>query len=189
MAACRTRPAAGRPSEPRYSPGVRPSKEVNHSRHSVAGYVDVEGDVRSWLRLGMAGRTEHYTDFGNTVDGKLTLRVAPYRQLVFRGAVSSGFRAPSLGQSFFSSTATNFVNLGQGLVPVESLTLPVDSAAAKVLGAVPLKPETSRHASAGVVLAPIPGLDLTVDYYHIAIDDRIVLSGNFTGPLIATLLA
>ena len=170
-------------------PGFRPSNEVDQSRHSVAGYVDVEGDVRSWLRLGMAGRTEHYSDFGNTVDGKLTVRVAPYRQLVFRGAVSSGFRAPSLGQSFFSSTATNFVNLGQGLVPVESLTLPVDSAAAKALGAVPLKPEQSINASAGVVATPVDALTVTVDYYHVDIDDRIVLSGNFTAPPIAALLA
>ena len=72
--------------------------------------------------------------------------------------VSTGFRAPSLGQSFFSSTATNFVNLGQGLVPVESLTLPVDSPPAQVLGAQPLKPENSTHASAGMVITPRPRL-------------------------------
>ena len=95
------------------------------------------------------GRTEHYSDFGNTVDGKVTARVEPHRRLVVRGAVSTGFRAPSLGQSFFSSTATNFLNLGQGLVPVESLTLPVDSAAAKALGAVPLKPEQSITCQRG----------------------------------------
>src|SRR4029453_9090758 len=71
----------------------------------------------------------------------------------------------------------------------ESLTLPVSSPAAQVLGAQPLKPENSTHASAGLVLTPTPGLDLTLDYYHIAIDDRIVLSGNFTGPLITQLLA
>jgi len=103
--------------------------------------------------------------------------------------VSTGFRAPSLAQSFFSSTATNFVNLGQGLVPVESLTLPVDSAAAKALGAVPLEPEQSINASAGVVATPLEALTLAVDYYHVAIDQRIVLSGNFTAPPIAALLA
>ena len=103
--------------------------------------------------------------------------------------MSTGFRAPSLGQSFFSSTATNFVNLGQGLVPVESLTLPVDSAPAKVLGAVPLEPEQSINASAGVVVMPLEALTLAIDYYRVAIDDRIVLSGNFTAPPIAALLA
>jgi iron complex outermembrane receptor protein len=106
-----------------------------------------------------------------------------------RGSVSTGFRAPSLGQSFFSSTATNFLNLGQGLVPVESLTLPVNSAPARVLGAASLKPESSLNTGAGVVITPIASLDIAIDYYRITIDDRIVLSGNFTAPPIAALLA
>jgi iron complex outermembrane recepter protein len=170
-------------------PGFRPSNEVDASRDSMAAYVDAEGNVISWLRLGGAVRAEHYSDFGGTLDGKLTVRVQPDRKIAVRGAVSTGFRAPSLGQSFFSSTATNFLNLGQGLVPVESLTLPVSSAPVKVLGAVPLEPETSLNTSAGVVVAPISPLNVTVDYYRIAIDDRIVLSGNFTAPPIAALLA
>ena len=170
-------------------PGFRPTNEVDESRGSVAGYVDVEGTVTRWLRVGGAGRAEHYTDFGGTLDGKLTARVAPLRGVILRGSISTGFRAPSLGQSFFSSTATNFLNLGQGLVPVESLTLPVASAAARALGASALKPETSRNAGAGVVITPARDLDLAVDYYRITIDDRIVLSGNFTAPPIAALLA
>ncbi len=171
-------------------PGFRPTNAVNASRESVAAYVDVEGDFLKWLRLGFAGRTEHYSDFGGTVQGKLTARVQLDPRFVVRGALSTGFRAPSLGQSFFSSTATNFLNVaGQGLVPFESLTLPVTSPAAQVLGAQALKPENSMHGSGGIVVTPIPGLDLTVDYYHIAIDDRIVVSGNFTGPRITALLA
>lgn len=171
-------------------PGFRPSNEVDEARTSVAGYVDLEGDVLEWLRLGVAARTEHYSDFGNTLDGKLTVRVQPDRRFVVRGSLSTGFRAPSLGQSFFSSTATNFLNVpGQGLVPFESLTLPVSSPAAIVLGAQELKAENSTHISAGVALTPVTALDITVDYYRISIDDRIVLSGNFTGPRITELLS
>jgi iron complex outermembrane receptor protein len=170
-------------------PGFRPSNEVDASRHSTAAYLDVEGNVIGWLRLGGAGRVEHYSDFGSTLDGKLTARLQPSPRFVARGSVSTGFRAPSLGQSFFSSTATNFLNLGQGLVPVESLTLPVNSAAAQVLGAVPLQPENSLNTSAGIVITPLSTLAVTVDFYRIAIDDRIVLSGNFTAPPIAALLA
>ena len=147
------------------------------------------GMCSHWLRLGAAARTERYSDFGSTVDGKITMRVRADRRFIVRGSLSTGFRAPSLGQSFFSSTATNFLNLGQGLVPVESLTLPVSSAAAQALGAQPLEPERSMHTSAGVVIAPASALDITIDYYRIAIDDRIVLSGNFTAAPIATLLA
>jgi len=72
---------------------------------------------------------------------------------------------------------------------VESLTLPVDSPAAKALGAVPLEPEQSFNASGGIVVSPLPRLTATVDFYRVAIDDRIVLSGNFTAAPIAALLA
>src|SRR5918993_157606 len=68
-------------------PGFRPSNAVDESRSSVAGYVDVEGDVRDWLRIGIASRAEHYTDFGNTIDGKLTVRVQPDPLLVLRGSL------------------------------------------------------------------------------------------------------
>ena len=162
---------------------------MNASRHNAAAYADVEGDLRRWLRLGAAARTERYSDFGNTLDGKITARLQPARAFIVRSSVSTGFRAPSLAQSHFSSTATNFLNLGQGLVPVESLTLPVDSAPAQALGAVALKPEQSRHVTGGVVLTPITAFEIAVDYYRIAIDDRIVLSGNFTAAPIAELLA
>ena len=170
-------------------PGFRPSNAVDQSRGSVAGYLDVEGDLFRWLRVGAAGRGERYSDFGGTLDGKITGRVQATRQIVVRGSVSTGFRAPSLAQSFFSSTATNFLNLGQGLVPVEALTLPVASPAAQALGAAPLRPETSRNASAGLALTPLRSLEVAIDYYHIAIDDRIVLSGNFTAAPLAALLA
>ena len=170
-------------------PGFRPSNEVTASRDNAAAYVDVEGDLRRWLRLGAAGRTERYSDFGGTLDGKITVRLQPARAFVIRSSVSTGFRAPSLAQSYFSSTATNFLNLGQGLVPVESLTLPVDSAPAQALGAVALTPEQSRHVTGGVVITPMTPLEIAVDYYRIAIEDRIVLSGNFTAAPIAELLA
>jgi iron complex outermembrane receptor protein len=170
-------------------PGFRPSNEIRESRDSLAAYLDVEADLGSWLRVGAAGRTEHYSDFGTTIDGKLTARARIAPPVAVRGSVSTGFRAPSLAQSFFSSTATNFLNLGQGLVPVESLTLPVNSPPALVLGAAPLEPEQSRHVGAGLVVTPSPAFEVTIDRYRIAIDDRIVLSGNFTAAPIAALLA
>ena len=74
-------------------------------------------------------------------------------------------------------------------MPFESLTLPVDSAPAQVLGAAAAQAGELAAPSAGVVITPMPALDITIDYYRVAIDDRIVLSGNFTGPPIAALLA
>jgi iron complex outermembrane receptor protein len=170
-------------------PGFQPSDAGEHSRTNVAGYLDVEANVLRTLLLGAAVRTEHYSDFGNQTTFKGTGRFEVVRGLAVRGAIQTGFRAPSLGQEFFSSTQTIFLNLGQGLVPVESRAFPVTSPVAKALGAEPLKPEKSVNASVGVALTPLSNVTLTADYYNIKIDDRIILSGNFTGVAMSNFLA
>ena len=170
-------------------PGFRPTDAGDHSRSNFAGYVDLETNLLQNLLVGVAARSERYSDFGSTTTGKGTARYEIVPGFAVRGAVSTGFRAPSLGQEFFSSTATNFLNFGAGLVPVEVRTLPAESGPAKALGATPLKAEKSVNASIGLALAPISTLSITADYYNIKIDDRIVLSGNFTGAAMTAFLA
>ncbi|HMA16960.1 MAG TPA: TonB-dependent receptor [Thermoanaerobaculia bacterium] len=162
-------------------PGFRPSNEVDASRSSYAGYLDLEADVLKFLRLGIAGRFEHYTDFGNTSDFKLTARIEATKQLVFRGAASTGFRAPSLGQTYFSAISTNFLNVNGVFVPFDVGHFRVNSPLARALGATDLKAEDSVNYSAGFVWSPSQVFDFTADYFHIDIDDRVILSGNFTG--------
>lgn len=172
-------------------PGFRPSNAGDHSRNSKSVYVDTEGDVLSKLRVGVAGRYENFSDFGNTTNGKLTLRYAPLQQLIFRAAASTGFRAPSLGQSWFSAVSTNFIrNPATGNVePFDVWTAPVEGPIAVALGAKPLRPETSKNYSGGVVLQPMSNLEITADFFRIAIKRRIVLSGNFTQAQVQPLLA
>jgi iron complex outermembrane receptor protein len=68
-------------------------------------------------------------------------------------------------------------------------TFPVDSRVGQLLGAQPLKPEKSHNVGLGVALEPVRALSMTVDYYRIRIDDRIVLSGNFTSKAVRDFLA
>ena len=169
-------------------PGFRPSNEVDASRSSYAGYVDFEADVLKFLRLGLAGRFEHYTDFGDTSDFKITARIEATKQLVFRGAASTGFRAPSLGQTNFSAISTNFLNVNGVFVPFDVGHFRVNSELARALGATDLKPEDSVNYSAGFVWSPSNVFDLTADYFHVDIEDRIILSGNFTGAALDPIL-
>jgi iron complex outermembrane recepter protein len=165
-------------------PGFRPVDATDQSRHNVAGYVDLEAQVLRKVLIGVAGRVEDYNDFGSTTNGKVTARVEPISGFAIRGAISSGYKAPSLGQSFFSATSTNFING----VPFDNRTFPVTSPVAQALGASPLTPEQSRNYSFGLALNPVKNLSVTADYYQILIDDRIVFSGNFTGTAIRTFL-
>ena len=171
-------------------PGFRPDNAVDVTRDSKAVYVDVEGDVLTQLRVGVAGRFEDFSDFGNTTNGKLTLRYSPAKPFIVRAAASTGFRAPSLGQSWFSAVSTNFLRDAAGnVVPFQVWTAPVNSPIAKALGAEPLRPETSRNYSGGVVWQPASNLEMTADFFRIDIKHRIVLSGNFTQPQVQPLLA
>lgn len=166
-------------------PGFRDTDATSEDRTNLAGYVDLEtSPVEGWL-VGVALRGERYSDFGSELTGKLATRVELTPGLALRGAVSNGFRAPSLGQSWFSSTATNFI----GGVPFENRTFPVSSPVADSLGAEDLKAETSVNLSAGVAIQPARGLSFTADYYRITIDDRIILSGNFTQQAVRDYLA
>jgi iron complex outermembrane recepter protein len=187
----RARDGSIAPAGAQVFPGFQPSNEVDTSRNSKSIYADLEGDVFAQLRVGIAGRYENFSDFGSTTNGKLTVRYSPMQQLIFRGAASTGFRAPSLSQGNFSAISTNFLlNQQTGLLePFETGTYRVDSAIARALGAQDLKPEKSKNLSAGVVWQPFSNFELTFDYFHIDIEDRIVFSGNFTGARVQALIA
>ena len=166
-------------------PGFRPSDETNESRSNTSLYADVESDLTKMLLVGGAVRYENYTDFGSQATGKITARFAPTETFAVRGGYSTGFRAPSLQQSWFTATSTNFING----VPFEIRTFPVSSAPARLLGAKPLTPEKSNNLSAGVTVQPTKALSITADYYQIDIADRVVLSENLTQTAVRDFLA
>ena len=184
-------PNAGRPAAPfaQVFPGFRPEDETDASRNNVAGYIDLELSPTDQLLIGIAGRAEKYSDFGSTTDAKLALRYELRPGLAVRGAMQTGFRAPSLGQSYFSAVSTNFIIVSGVSTPFEIRTFAVGSAGGRLLGAVPLKPEESENVSAGITFNPVRFFSLTADWYRVNIDERIVLSGNFVDTSVANLLA
>ena len=183
-------------------PGFRPDNEVDESRTNIAGYADFEsylsGQPGTGLLVGAAVRGEQYSDFGVTVTGKATARYDLTKQIAFRAAGSTGFRAPSLQQLYFNNISTQFKvdaddidsdgNTTE-LIALEVGTFRNDSDAAHALGIPELKEETAFNVSGGFVLKPLEKLWLTVDGFLIQIDDRIVLSGSFSADKVAGLAA
>ncbi|MEO8909232.1 MAG: TonB-dependent receptor [Gemmatimonadaceae bacterium] len=167
------------PSGSQVFPGFRPEDASNSHRNNIGAYVDLEGDLAPRLLADVAARYEHYSDFGSKVTGKLAMRFQPTQRLTLRAAVNTGFRAPSLNQSYYSSVVTNFEadpTTGNP-VPFEIGIFPVNSPEARALGARPLKAESSRNLSAGFAATPIDNLTFTSDFYYIAINDRITITG------------
>lgn len=132
-------------------PGFRPSNATDVSRDSFAGYAEIDADLTDQLTLQLAGRYEHFSDFGDTINGKAAARFEVIDGVALRGSVSTGFRAPSLAQQSFATTSTNNIS---GVL-TEVVTLPVSSPVAVALGAQPLKPEKSINLGAGVTLSLI----------------------------------
>jgi iron complex outermembrane receptor protein len=161
-------------------PGFRPSQEVDETRTSIGTYVDLEADVLEPLLVNVAGRFENYSDFGSTVNGKVALRFEPIQQVALRGTAQTGFRAPNQAQKFFSKVSTTFINDQ----PFQTGVFPVNSDVGNALGVPDLQEETSVNFSGGIILKPIPQLQITADYFNIRIDDRIILSGDLSGPAI-----
>lgn len=156
-------------------PGFTASDAGNHSRTSDAVYIDLALAPIEKLKLDTAFRTEQFSDFGNASIGKLTGRYDFTPSFAVRGTISSGFRAPTLAEDYYSATSVS--------PTTASVILPSASSAARLLGLGELKPEKSRNFSLGIVLNPSAKLSATFDVYRIDINDRILQSGTIYGKL------
>lgn len=154
--------------------GLEPADAGSWSRNVYAGYVDTDLHLTRRWEVDLAGRFEHYTDTGNTENGKISTRYAVTPQIALRATLSNGFRAPTLPEQHYSAIAV-------GATTVSAL-LPVSSSSAQSLGASPLKPERSTNASAGLVLQPLSNLHIETDVYQINVRDRIIAGGLTNGP-------
>ncbi|HEV6963947.1 TonB-dependent receptor [Roseateles sp.] len=156
-------------------PGFQPSDATRRSRSSQALYVDWEANLTPSLTADAAVRTEHYSDFGSETTAKLAGSYAVNNGFLLRGAASTGFRAPSLQQLYFSSTFTDFIS-GK---PLDVVLAPNGSTIANAAGVPALKQEKSRNYTVGFTAKPSTDTAITLDLYQIKIKDRIVLSGRF----------
>jgi iron complex outermembrane receptor protein len=153
--------------------GLAPINAGSYSRSNYAGYIDLATNPVEHWQVDLAGRYEHYTDFGRTTSGKLSTRYDFSPRLALRATVSNGFRAPSLAQEYFSDL--NVSPTGA------SGQLAAHSPAAALLGATQLEPEKSSNFSVGFVAEPIEGLHAALDAYLITIKNRIVDGGTYAG--------
>lgn len=138
------------------------------SRNSVGAYIDLEADVTDKLLLSGALRYEDFSDFGDTLNAKVSGIYKITNQFAIRGSASSGFRAPTVGQSNLQRSATTF----QGGQLVQSLVVSSTNPIAALFGGGQLSPENARNLSVGFT-ADVGRLSLTVDYFNIRVTDRI----------------
>ena len=170
-------PNMGNPAAPgaQVFPGFQPENEFDQSRTNLALYADVEVDLTPRWQGQLALRYEDNENFGSSLDYKLATGYQFDDNLLFRLSGSTGFRAPSLGQSLFSAIASLQDSLGN---QVRAGTFPVEHPVARALGAKPLSAEQSSHLAAGLHWQLSPQLQMSIDWFYTEVDDRIALTGN-----------
>ena len=147
--------------------GFPPCAEGKEDRSSIGAYIDFEADVTENVLMGLAVRHEDPEDFDSTLDSKFSARFQATDELALRGSVGTGFRVPTVGQANVQNVTTGITG-GQ---LIDQLTLPPTHALLQGV-AEPLDAEESTSFGLGAVIN-VGGFDLTIDYYHIEVDDRI----------------
>jgi len=162
--------------------GFSPSNTGSWSRDSKAIYANFEGKFTKDWSGSLALRTEDYSDFGTATSEKLSTRYAITDALAFRATASTGFRAPSLAQENYTITSTNYFVINGTNTPIQTGTFGVNTEAAKLLGAQPLKAEKSNNLTIGLQYDPSKAFTASVDLYRIDINNRVLYSANLSLP-------
>jgi iron complex outermembrane receptor protein len=156
--------------------GFRPEDSGEFSRDNIGLYADLEHDVSDDFMMQYALRYEDFSDFGETVNGKIAARYNVSDTFTVRGAISTGFHAPTPGQANVRTTITTFD--GTSGLQVEEGLVPATSPLALLAGGAPLSEEKSVNFSLGFASQLGERTNLTVDFYRIDVEDRIYRTGD-----------
>lgn len=154
--------------------GFSPPQVGEFDRSNYAVYTDLEADVTERLLLEAALRYEDFDDFGSTTNGKVAARFNITPELSVRGSYSTGFRAPTPGQSNVTKISTITV---QGQLQQQG-QIPPTNPIAQFLGGEALDAEDAENLTLGIAWDIADNLTVTADYFRIELTDRISSTGT-----------
>ena len=181
-----------------YKTSALPNTHPRGSRDVYATYLELDAPITKQLDVDFAVRADRFSDFGSTVNPKLSARYEPMKSLMFRTAYSSGFRAPTLPELYgtpqtktastskwddplLCPSATPAIS-GTGHVTTDPKYAGLNLDPTKVCGTLlttltganpKLDPETSRTFTAGIVIEPVRNLTASVDFWSIKMKGTI----------------
>lgn len=173
-----------------YNAAVTATPSFTAKRQDKAAYSELQVPVAPDWDVIASLRTDQYSDVGSTTHGKLASRWAINPQWALRGAVGTGFRAPSPGQTllfasnYYQTTLSSLMTctpelnaLAAGLKPASGATVVGcrDNANIRVFtnGNPELKPEKSRQESLGLAFAPHRNFNIGLDYWRVRMQDTL----------------
>ncbi|MCG9973330.1 TonB-dependent receptor [Christiangramia crocea] len=156
--------------------GIKPAEAGSWDRNNFAAYAQLDYDISEALLLGVAGRYEDFSDFGDNFSWKVNGRFKIGENGAIRGSYSTGFRAPTLHQRHL--TNSQYIIVAGSSEPLLQGTLANNSPAVQALGVPSLFAETSQNFSAGITYKFSKHFYGSLDFYQINVDDRILFSSQ-----------
>lgn len=156
-------------------PGFSPSIAGSFARANSSVYGDLEWQASDNLLVAAAIRFEDFDGFGSTTNYKLGANYAITESAGVRGTISTGFKAPTPGQSNASNISTQLVN---GVLTNLGV-IPSTSPASVLQGGKELGPEDSDNITFGGFFTAGP-VDFTVDFFKIDVSNRLNVSNTFS---------
>ena len=158
-------------------PGFPAVTSGTFERENYAVYVDAEWTPTDSLVTQGAIRFEDFDGFGSTTNFKVGANWAITDNFGVRSTYSTGFKAPTPGQSNASNTSTELTNVNGVPTLINNGTIPATNPVALAFGGRELDPEESTNFTGGFY-ATLGNFEITVDYYDIDVEDRINLSSE-----------
>ena len=164
------------------STGADPDFVAKGSRNVEAVYAELNLPLLKALDVTASVRYDKYSDFGNTTNPKISFRYQPMKELLVRGSLSTGFRAPTLyelygGQSYTNTAGdhNNPINCPGGTaIPGQSTGFNCNTQFQVLNGGnLALKPEKSKSGTLGAVFEPASNVSLGMDLWWVRLKDKI----------------
>jgi iron complex outermembrane recepter protein len=150
-------------------------------RDITALFAEVAVPLIKGMEATLAVRTDHYSDFGNTTNPKVSWKWTPIDNLLLRASYNTGFRAPSFfqlygatGESQIPGNIADPVLCPNGNVVGADLSVCAIRPNAQQGGNKSLQPETSKQWTIGFVVSPTTWSSFSADLWQIKRNDLIV---------------
>jgi iron complex outermembrane receptor protein len=156
--------------------GIKPEETGEWDRNNFAAYAGLDFDISEDLLLGIAGRYEDFSDFGDNFSWTIFGRQKLGENGAFRASYSTGFRAPTLHQRHL--TNSQYIIVASSPEPLLQGTLANNNPAVEALGVPNLFAETSKNIAAGITYKFDRNFSMSLDFYQIKVDDRVLFSSQ-----------
>ena len=152
------------------------SVSAQADREQYAAYVELLIPVADELEFTVAGRYDHYSDFGSTTNPQLTMKWRPLDNFTMRASFGQGFRAPSLAQIGLGPSQESIFFTDSYRCPVQDVGNPACASTDYTIvfvGGEGLQPEESETFNLGAVWQVTDEFDITADIWSITQDNKI----------------